>query len=69
MYIYPLGQLLRSLDLNYHFHADDAQIYIQVEVVHLSNSIAESKIWMSNRFLSLNGSKTEVVLLGSPHQL
>lgn len=28
IYIHPLGQLLRSLNLSYHFYADDTQIYI-----------------------------------------
>ncbi|KAI5618450.1 hypothetical protein C0J50_22038, partial [Silurus asotus] len=28
IYIYPFGQLLRSLGLNYHFYADDTKIYI-----------------------------------------
>ncbi len=76
MYIFPLGQLLKSLDLNYQFYADDTQIYINsrpgqhVDVVHLSNCITEIKIWMSNNSLkSLNRSKTEFMLLGSPHQL
>lgn len=40
-----------------------------MDVVHLSNSITEIKIWMSKNVLSLNSSKTEVMLLGSPHQL
>lgn len=28
LYIFPLGQLLKSLKLTYHFYADDTQIYI-----------------------------------------
>jgi len=28
IYIFPLGLLLRSLGLNYHFYADGTQIYI-----------------------------------------
>jgi len=41
----------------------------QVNIGHLSNCIAEIKTWMPNNCLSLNGSKTEGMLLGSPHQL
>lgn len=73
MYINPLGQLRRSLYLNYNFYADDTQIYIYsqpgqyVEVFHLSNCITEIKIWMSNNFLSLNGSKIKFMLLSSPY--
>ncbi len=28
IYIFPLGQLLRTLGLNFHFYVDDTQIYI-----------------------------------------
>ena len=28
IYIFPFGQLLRTLGLNFHFYADDTQIYI-----------------------------------------
>lgn len=75
IYIYPLGQLLRSLNLSYHFYADDTQIYIHsqpgqcVDVPHLSSCISEIKMWMAKNVLCLNSSKTEVMLLGSPHQL
>jgi len=63
IYIFPLSQLLRSLDLNYHFYADDTQIYIHsklgqdVDISHLSNCILEIKTLMSNNFLCLNISK------------
>ncbi len=63
--------MLRSLKLNYHFYTDDMQIYIHsnpgqdVNISHLS----EIKLWMFEHFLCLNSSKTEVMLLGSPHKL
>jgi len=56
MYIYPLRQLLHSLNLNYHCYADNTQIYRhsragqQVNGRHLSDCIAEIKTWMSNHF-------------------
>lgn len=75
LYIFPLGQLLRSLSLHFHFYADDTQIYIHSEsdvnvaASHLSNCITDIKNWMSVNFLCLNSDKTEVLLIGSPHQL
>ena len=35
----------------------------------LSQCFTEIKKWMSENFLCLNGDKTEVMLIGSPHQL
>ncbi len=75
MYIFPLGQLLRSLGLNFHFYADDTQIYIHTKpgdttaIGFLEHSIAEIKKWMSQDFLCLNSDKTEVMLIGTPHQI
>lgn len=71
---FSLGQLLRSLGLNY-FYADDMQICIHsksgqsVDVSYLCNFLSEIKTWMANNFLYLNSSKMEIMLLGSPHQL
>lgn len=75
IYVYPLGQLLRSLGLNFHFYADDTQIYIHfrpneiVPVNFLSECISKMKEWMTDNFLCLNSEKTEIMLVGSPHQL
>ncbi len=75
MYIFPLGQLLRSLGLKFHFYADDTQIYIHTKpgdttaIGFLEHSIAEIKKWMSQNFLCLNSDKTEVMLIGTPHQI
>ncbi|MBN3312075.1 PCD15 protein, partial [Atractosteus spatula] len=73
--MFPLGQLLRSHGLSFHFYAYDTQIYIHtkpdtdVAVSILSNCISDIKIWMTQNFLHLNCDKTEVMLIGSPHQL
>lgn len=75
IYIFPFGQLLRTLGLNFHFYADDTQIYIHskpdvnMPVSFLSQCFTEIKKWMSENFLCLNSDKTEVMLIGSPHQL
>ncbi len=51
------------------------QIYIHtkpndtVSVDFLSTCISKIKEWMSQNFLCLNSEKTEVMLIGSPHQL
>uniref|UniRef100_A0A8C1UV32 Reverse transcriptase domain-containing protein n=1 Tax=Cyprinus carpio TaxID=7962 RepID=A0A8C1UV32_CYPCA len=74
-YIFPFGQLLRTLGLNFHFYADDTQIYIHskldvnMPVSLLSQCFTEIKKWMYEIFLCLNSDKTEVMLIGSPHQL
>ncbi|XP_069050137.1 uncharacterized protein [Lepisosteus oculatus] len=60
---------------DFHFYADDTQIYIHtkpdtdVAVSILSNCISDIKIWMTQNFLHLNCDKTEVMLIGTPHQL
>ncbi len=60
MYIFPLGHLLRSLGLNFHFYADDTQVYIHSKpgdypaVAFLEHCISEIKIWMSQNVLCLN---------------
>ncbi len=75
IYIFTLGQLLRSLGLKFYLYADDTQIYIHtkpndtVSVDFLSTCISKIKEWMSQHFLCLNSEKTEVMLIGSPHQL
>lgn len=58
IYIYPLGQLLRSLNLSYHVYVDDTQIYTHsqpgqfVDIPHLSNCISEIKLWISKNVQS-----------------
>lgn len=72
IYMGPLGKLLQSLGINYHFYADDSQIYITFDVKDSNAAVAKVedivlaiKKWMSDNFLCLNEDKTEVLLIAS----
>ncbi len=57
IYIFPLGQLLRTLGLNFHFYGNDTQIYINskpdvnMPASFLSQCFTEIKKWMSENLL------------------
>ena len=75
IYTAPLGQLLQSLNVQYHFYADDSQLYITfgmedsaTAVSSIEDTIALVRSWMSSNFLCLNDDKSEVLLLASKHR-
>ena len=72
MYTMPLGQLLSSINKNYHFYADDSQLYLSFqhdnvsgsEAVHdMSDTINVVRAWMQKNKLMLNDNKTEFLVL------
>ena len=76
LYTSPLGTLLSDSSINYHFYADDTQLFVSFDdkncassLESLSSCLNRVQSWMFNNKLSLNPSKTEFLLLGTPHQL
>ena len=72
IYTSPLGDILRTHNIDFHFYADDTQLYIKFNVKDgddafrkMEECIAEVRAWMANHFLKLNDNKTEVLIIGS----
>ena len=68
VYTQPLGELICKHTVQYHFYADDIQLFISFPpsdanllsvLRRLEECLAEIKIWMSRNNLKLNGLKTD----------
>ena len=74
LYILPLGELIAEHGVNFHFYADDTQLYLSVApddpcaLDPLLACVSSIKCWMSENFLKLNEDKTEVLIIGSSEQ-
>ena len=76
MYTYPLSKIIERCNMNFHFYADDTQLYksinnseIDYEVKQTEECISHVKKWMSQNKLKLNDSKTEFIIVGKPSLL
>ncbi len=72
LYTSPLGDIVRSHGLSYHFFADDSQLYTTFkpinEIATISNieaCINDINNWMISNKLKLNKGKTELLVIGS----
>ncbi len=74
----PLGDILRQHDTNFHFYADDAQIYLAFEpntmdsqsgaIQCMEGCIADARSWMLCNKLMINDGKTVFMAIGNnPH--
>ena len=68
VYTSTLASLLEAHGVDYHFYADDSQLYIKIENVEeakqrFASLLSDVKIWMGKRRLMLNEGKTEIMVI------
>ena len=72
IYTASLGQLLRQLDIQYHFYADDSQLWVIFKPPELDTAIGQMEKcivsvqkWMLSHQLKMNDDKTELLVISS----
>ena len=75
LYTTPLSHLLSSMSMNFHFYADDTQIYISFSntdtdqaLRKLTGALDSIFSWFCANRLAVNPSKTEYLLIGTSKQ-
>ncbi len=78
VYTTPLGDILRARDVNFHFYADDSELYLAFEpnfdytqmnaVNKMEHAISDARSWMLSNKLMINDGKTVFMTIGNaPH--
>ena len=72
IYTASLGQLLRQLDVQYHFYADDSQLWVifkppelDTAIGQMEKCIASVQKWMLSHQRKMNDDKTEFLVISS----
>ena len=74
LYTSSLGEIMCKYNVNYHFYADDSQIYVSFKPTQndadyalnkLESCVSEIREWMTDNFLKLNDDKSEFIVMGS----
>ena len=75
LYTTPLSHLLADSSLQFHFYADDTQIYLsfssansEVAIAKLTSTLDQVHSWFCANRLVVNPSKTEYLLIGTTQQ-
>ena len=78
VYTSPLRNVIMEHNVQYHFYADDTQLYLRLKpsqcnvdigIKTLESCLRSVSQWMNDNFLKLNEDKTEYMLIGSARQL
>jgi len=76
MYTTPLSTLISSCSLNNHLYADNTQLFLSFlpanfdsNIDYFQNVLDYISFWMTANLLSLNSSKTQILLIGLSKQL
>jgi hypothetical protein len=76
IYLTGLRDVISPFSINYTLYADDLQLYVSAPVSHLpftilnmQDCVVAIKAWMAGSLLTLNDSKTECLLMGTPAML
>lgn len=71
----PLGKIFNHHKIKFHSYADDTQLYFQTSpdshlaISRATQCLTDVRNWMSNNSLQLNENKSDVILIGTPHQI
>ena len=79
LHTHPMGNIARRHGIGIHMYADDTQLYVTMDVLNetsktaslakMTDCITDIRSWMNYNLLKLNDSKTDVLVLASPHYI